>query len=282
VPDAIDFKDEMQRQFQGLKKFTEVKTTSLLDGDATYTNIVDAFKILAGVPKEMFSASQQSILTNLDRIRPDDGLFIFYAGHGVGDSSHFYPGKSFSDEESHAISDVTLSSLLEPIAAAESFLIIDACQSGELLDGGAMVGPVNSLGLAQLAYEKGIYILAASQGQEPAAESAGLNGGHGYLTYVLIEEAIKQGKGFLEPEMSVRSWFEYASHRVPALRPEQHPRVFYERDITGSTFTVAKQMVKGIDKKSGRSGSFWPNHDPREVSHLQSKHRYQPPQRGSQ
>jgi hypothetical protein len=50
-------------------------------------------------------------------------------------------------------------------------------------------GPMNSKGLAQLAYEKGMYILTAAQSFQAALEAAQL--GHGYLTYALVEEGLK-------------------------------------------------------------------------------------------
>lgn len=48
---------------------------------------------------------------------------------------------------------------------------------------------MNSKGLAQLAYEKGMYILTAAQSYQAALEAAQL--GHGYLTYALVEEGLK-------------------------------------------------------------------------------------------
>ena len=50
-------------------------------------------------------------------------------------------------------------------------------------------GPMNSKGLAQLAYEKGMYILTAAQSYQAALEASRI--GHGYLTYALVEEGLR-------------------------------------------------------------------------------------------
>jgi hypothetical protein len=50
-------------------------------------------------------------------------------------------------------------------------------------------GPINSRGLAQLAYEKGTSVLVASQAYQAALERARL--GHGVLTLALIEEGLR-------------------------------------------------------------------------------------------
>ena len=49
---------------------------------------------------------------------------------------------------------------------------------------------MNSKGLAQLAYEKGMYVLTAAQSFQAAQEVSKL--GHGLLTYVLVEEGLKR------------------------------------------------------------------------------------------
>jgi hypothetical protein len=48
-------------------------------------------------------------------------------------------------------------------------------------------GPMNASVLAQLACEKGLFILAASKDSEPALEPGEPGGGHGFLTYALAE-----------------------------------------------------------------------------------------------
>jgi hypothetical protein len=57
---------------------------------------------------------------------------------------------------------------------------------------------MNSKGLAQLAYEKGMYILTAAQSYQAALEDSKL--GHGYLTYELGEEGLKSPSADTAPK----------------------------------------------------------------------------------
>ncbi len=80
--------------------------------------------------------------------------------------------------------------MVEGLDAGHLLLIIDACNSGQALEAEEKRrGPMNSKGLAQLAYEKGMYILTAAQSFQAALEAAQL--GHGLLTYALVEEGLK-------------------------------------------------------------------------------------------
>jgi uncharacterized caspase-like protein len=149
-------------------------------------------------------------------------------------------------------------------------LIIDACNSGKALDSDEQRrGPLNSKGLAQLAYEKGMYVLAAAQAYQAAMESSRL--GHGYLTYALAEEGLTSSAADVKPadgQITAIEWFEYGSRRVPQLQMEalqnaaaqkrllvfdstalpdaaggrlQTPRLYYRRDDTTPAPVVAKR-----------------------------------------
>jgi hypothetical protein len=128
---------------------------------------------------------------------------------------------------------------------------------------------MNSKGLAQLAYEKGMYILTAAQSLQAAKEATQL--GHGLLTYSLLEEGLKQALADTEPRdgrIVVSEWLDYAAGRVPqiqvgkmkaarglglalsfaederpldvAKRSGQPPRVFYRRELTAHPLIVAR------------------------------------------
>jgi hypothetical protein len=151
-------------------------------------------------------------------------------------------------------------------------MVIDACNSGQALEAEEQRrGPMNSKGLAQLAYEKGMYILTAAQSYQAAQEASQL--GHGLLTYALVEEGLNQVAADSDPkdgEVWVREWFDYASRRVPNIQLEkmkqargvgltlsfvageervpdpvrpvtQTPRVFYRRESEGRPLIVAKR-----------------------------------------
>ena len=89
----------------------------------------------------------------------------------------------------HKRLDLELEEALKPLDVDQLLLVIDACNSGQALQAAdARRGPMNARGLAQLAYEKGMYVLTASQSDEVAFESAGLK--HSYLAYALVASIV--------------------------------------------------------------------------------------------
>lgn len=64
-----------------------------------------------------------------------------------------------------------------------------------------------------------MYILTAAQSYQAALETTKL--GHGYLTYALVEEGLKQGMADREPKdqkIVLREWLDYATEQVPRLQ----------------------------------------------------------------
>src|SRR6185436_5035092 len=116
--------------------------------------------------------------------------------------------------------DLELEGAFEGLDAEKLLLVIDACNSGQALEAEEKRrGPMNSKGLAQLAYEKGIYILTAAQSYQAALEAAEL--GHGYLTFALVEEGLKRGladRDAKDGQILGREWFNYATERVPQMQ----------------------------------------------------------------
>lgn len=165
-----------------------------------------------------------------------------------------------------SISDRELAEVFERINGGQMLLIIDACNSGQALDAEEKRrGPMNSKGLAQLAYEKGMYVLTASQSIELAFESETLK--HSYMTYALVEEGLKSRVGETDAngdgQIWLNEWFDYVVRRVPRMRKEeveqaarqqgkslelvevteqgkmQTPRVFYRREPDAQPWVVA-------------------------------------------
>src|SRR6185503_12709198 len=82
-------------------------------------------------------------------------------------------------------------------------------------------GPMNSKGLAQLAHEKGMYVLTAAQSYQAAQEAAKF--GHGFLTYALVEEGLKKGSADREPRngaIDLREWLNFATDEVPRMQEQ--------------------------------------------------------------
>jgi hypothetical protein len=123
----------------------------------------------------------------------------------------------------NSISDEDLESALEQIGAGKLLLVIDACKSGQTLEAEEKRrGPMNSKGLAQLAYEKGMYILAATQSDKFALEALRLGDKeikHGLLTYVLLEGMTDPRANSNRDEvLTEREWINYAVEKLPLLQ----------------------------------------------------------------
>lgn len=266
VADAEDFSAEVKRQQELLKRYAQVEIISLQDAEATKANITQKLAELA------------------TRIQPEDAVIVFFAGHGTAHGKQFYliphdlgyggPRETLTAAGlqtilAHSISDRELEKLFEGIDAGQLLLVIDACNSGQALEAEEKRrGPMNSKGLAQLAYEKGIYVLTAAQSYQAAQEAAKF--GHGFLTYALIEDGLKQGKADREQrdgKINLREWLNYATEQVPRMQEEnmldalrgrsryvnfvgdgsgpkdtksnvQRPRVFYRREMDSNPLIV--------------------------------------------
>ena len=272
VADAKEFSESLQRSQQALQKFEKVQVVSLFDQDATKEKIIASLKAFAA--------------TGAMAAEPEDALIIYYAGHGTAEKSRFYmvphdlgytgprdqmDNAAFQTIVNRGISDEELEVILETVSAGRILLVIDACNSGQALESQERRrGPMNAKGLAQLAYEKGMYILAAAQGYQAALEAARL--GHGYLTFALVEEGVKAKSADHLPQdgtVMIREWLNYASSRVPEMQAEkmqearllkhevafvdgeeknpeirqrsvQQPRVFYRREMEADPLVILK------------------------------------------
>jgi WD40 repeat protein/uncharacterized caspase-like protein len=264
VADAQDFASEFKRQQTALGNYERVETITLSDEQATKDQVL---KVLQGLAAKS---------------EPEDAVVIYFAGHGTAQRNQFfliphdlgYAGdraqldeKSLQEILAHSISDGELELALESVDAGQLLLVIDACNSGQALEAEEKRrGPMNSRGLAQLAYEKGMYILTAAQSYQAAQETARL--GHGFLTYSLVEEGLKTKIADRAPtdgKVTLREWLDFATERVPAMQQEeieqqrkqgrqlqqltnfgvsagelQRPRVFYRREVETTPFVVAK------------------------------------------
>jgi WD40 repeat protein len=280
VADAKSFGEEMRRRQTQLAGFERVAVVQLLDQDATKANILEAIKRLSGEPGAPGPPTLKSgPLDALKRAEPEDTVVIYYAGHGTAQAQRFYlipHDLGYSGERTklteqglktilaHSISDIELETAVEGLDAGHLLLIIDACNSGQALEAEEKRrGPMNSKGLAQLAYEKGMYILTAAQSFQAALEASQL--GHGYLTYALVEEGLKTPIADSAPKDGVviaREWLNFATERVPQMQEEkmsqgrgvgleivfvegekqsvQRPRVFYRRELESNPLVIVK------------------------------------------
>ena len=100
-------------------------------------------------------------------------------------------------------------------------MIIDACRSGAFAGQDFKPGPMGSRGLGQLAFDKGMKILAATQADNVALEVAKLE--HGLATYTLVDEGLAAAHADFKPRdaiITMGEWLRYAVERVPRLHAE--------------------------------------------------------------
>ena len=250
VADANAINQSLVQTLKRVGRYANVVPIPLLNNHATKTNILTALARLSGNTKPL-TAGAPSILNKIKPAQPEDAVIVFYAGHGKAKGDRYYLLPHYLK----AISDQDLEKAFEKVDAGNIMLLIDACQSGQALETEEKRrGPMNSRGLAQLAYEKGMFILAAAQSDEAAKEFKKF--GHGLLTYTLLEEGLKQARADLQPkdkQLTAREWLDYAVQRVPQLTVEAMAkfRDYRGRDIDFEAQTVTTQAPRAYYRRTG-------------------------------
>ncbi|MEP7337297.1 MAG: caspase family protein, partial [Acidobacteriota bacterium] len=288
MDDALSFAEEVAGRQRRINRFARIEVVTLFNQDVTKANLQMALRRLAGDQSTTPISPIPAALEALRPAQPEDAIIFYFAGHGVALDDRFYliphdmgyRGKRLPEDDAElralisavttrGFSDQEMEALLGDVDAGQIVFVIDACQSGQLLEtDDDRRGPLNSRGLAQLAYEKGMNILAASQSYQSAIESSRLK--HGYLTFALVEEGLKNFTADQRPrdgQVWLREWLDYATERVPSLHEEivkqrlllrktaggsqttarepqineaQRPRVFYRREADRQPLVIAK------------------------------------------
>jgi len=183
---------------------------------------------------------EEALKTIAMQATPDDVFFLSFSGHGYEDENgQFYilpaniEGSCTTVDAAllkHAISADELAEWLRPIDAGEMTFVLDSCQSASSVEANHFKrGPMGSRGLGQLAYDKKMRILAASQGNQAAQETnllsadgvstqAGEKRIRGLLSYALTEEGLVEGNADWNPvdgKITVGEWLTYAADAVP-------------------------------------------------------------------
>jgi len=282
VADAKTFGETFRTAQEKLGNFSRFELIPLFNQDATRANVLTALSRLAGAATEA-PPNMPAVLSRIRPVEPEDAVVVYFAGHGTAQKARFYliphdigylgPRDALdlaglTTMLEHSISDRELEQAFEHIDASGLLLVIDACNSGQALESEEKRrGPMNSKGLAQLAYEKGIYVLTAAQGYQAALEAAEL--GHGFLTYALVEDGLNKAAADANKDQTIliREWLDYAVDRVPEMqtaalagarglkivfapgdeaitdptkRNVQRPRVFYRREVEPQPLVVEK------------------------------------------
>lgn len=231
--DARQISQSLAPLLKNQKNYEEVVTIPLIsdtDGPnlATKANIKAVLDVLSGRKADV------SAIPGGDTLRqaaPDDLVLISFAGHGFGEGGLFYliPSDTGagSDREisptltAHAISSDELSAWLRDVDAGNMAMIVDACHSAASVGDEFKPGPMGSRGLGQLAFDKGMRILAASQADDVALESDLIK--QGLLSFALVENGLEGKQADFKPKdkkITLEEWLSYGVNRVPSLAEE--------------------------------------------------------------
>ncbi|MBY3297649.1 hypothetical protein HFO10_17140 [Rhizobium laguerreae] len=196
---------------------------------ARKADIRDVLALLAGQGEDNRDRLRKAlgpVVDKLSKVTPDDLVVLAFSGHGYTEQGSFFilPSDSGDDLTHHEamISSEELTAWLRNVDAGEMVMIIDACHSAAGVPEGFKPGPMGDRGLGQLAYDKRMRILAATQADDVAIESGAL--GQGLLTYALVKEGLSantDGKlaadGDKDGAVSMKEWLTHAQDRVPSL-----------------------------------------------------------------
>ena len=242
--DAIGYADalgESLRQSDAFDETVVIPLTSRLSerhldtANATTQNIASVFALLAGrKPSPEFRIPFLGA-DKLRRAAPDDFVVITISTHGFtlsndsqkamlgGKVGEFYLAPTDIGDQrpekllDRCVSGEQLASWLRDIDAGEMVMIIDACQSAGATGQDFKPGPMGSRGLGQLAYNKRMRLLAASQVTQPAGENSMI--GHGLLSYALLD-GLKSRTADTNPvdgRITVKEWLSHGEQRVPQV-----------------------------------------------------------------
>jgi uncharacterized caspase-like protein len=200
------------------------------ENHATKAALRAVLRALAGQTGDNSALAGVASAEKLRRAEPDDLLLITVSSHGYTDANGLFylvpsdsgnsDGQKISAELiAKWVSSDELSEWLRKIDASDIVMIVDTCHSAATVDSpGFKPGPMGSRGLGQLAYDKGMSVLAASQANDVALESDKIK--QGLLTYALVHDALEQGKagnGDANGQISLDAWLQYGVDRVPQL-----------------------------------------------------------------
>lgn len=156
-----------------------------------------------------------------------DVVILTISSHGLTDDkdNRFYiipadiPGqekKVTPELLAHSISADELSDWLTGVDAAEIVMILDTCQSGAALGGESFKpGPMGDKGLGQMAYDKAMRILSATNENNAAMELGDL--GHGLLSYALLVDGLENGLAGGKDGFTFKEWLTYGKERTAEL-----------------------------------------------------------------
>ena len=206
------------------------KLSGTITGTATREALLAVLDVLAGEAADQELLSRIPGAASLRKARPDDLVYLAFSGHGLsGDDGLFHLFLSdIGEGERRVVDSALLTRTLDSdqlarhlfrVDAGDFVMVVDACNSAASVEGGGFKpGPMGSRSLGQLAYDKAMRVVAASQAEAVALESEQLR--HGLLTFAMLHEGLAGGAADRAPTDSAIGFSEmlsYGVERVPLL-----------------------------------------------------------------
>jgi len=227
LSDAKSFEEKVKQGGESI--FRDIQTYFISDNQATKANI-----------EATFNKIQQ-------KAGPEDVFIFYYAGHGVMSQEkdpQFYLAPYEVTQlygnnallQSKGLSAEYLQNKSREIAARKQLFIMDACQSGGMVDHLAMRGAAEEKAVAQLARSTGTYWLTASGSEQFATEFKTL--GHGLFTHsILMGLQGDADGGAKDGKITVKEISSFLNDMVPELSTKhkgepQYPNTYgYGQDF---------------------------------------------------
>ena len=208
VADANAFAEALEKGSKGI--FAKTEIINLRNENATSIKIIEAVK-------KIQLKSKQS-----------DVFIFYYAGHGAmsvasgnkkstyylipHDITNIYNNEML---RSKGISSHQLQEFSKNISAQKQLFLLDACQSGGMVEMLASRGAVEEKTMAILARSTGTHWLTASGSEQLAGEFGAL--GHGIFTYVVLQGLSGQADNRKDNKVSVKELSLFVESEVPRL-----------------------------------------------------------------
>ncbi len=217
--------DALKSSLSNGGKFDDIIPIKLRDAEATSTNILASLELLAGTFR-----GDRTVLPNqirgLSAANANDTVFFYFSGHGTKSGLRYlllasnFQRDLASGGAQGTVSDLELANVLQSIDASQIIVVLDACESGAALDTPQRsVGPFNFKSLAQMAYDKGIFVISATQSNSDAHESSDLC--HAQFTYILAADGLVSYLADWRPTdgvITTTEWLQYgAEHLYPQI-----------------------------------------------------------------
>ncbi|MCX6258344.1 MAG: caspase family protein [Bacteroidia bacterium] len=214
--------------------FKDVKVLELYDEQATRSNIESKINEIAGLAGQ------------------NDMFVFFYAGHGTmseqqeNQPSVFYliptdVTKMFGDNEilkNLAVSAFEIREWCKNIKAQKQLIMMDACQSGGVVEAFAMRTAAEEKAILQLARSAGVAVMSSTGTDQYAAEFTQI--GHGVFTYALLDGLSGNADGGTkDKKITVKELEAYINDLIPELTKKYRGQAQYPNSYSsGMDFPV--------------------------------------------